>query len=57
MYTLNKFLSLISLFLYFSSMIAGKIKYEAKNNELKKVYNSKRWQLMEKIDNILKRKK
>ena len=32
-------------------------KYEAKNNELKKVYNSKRWQLMEKIDNILKRKK
>lgn len=32
-------------------------KYEAKNNELEKVYNSKRWQLMEKIDNILKRKK
>ena len=28
-----------------------------KNNELEKVYNSKRWQLMEKIDNILKRKK
>ena len=32
-------------------------KYKAKSNELEKVYNSKRWQLMKKIDTILKRKK
>ena len=32
-----------------------KDKYETKQIELEKVYNSKRWQLMQKIDNILRR--
>lgn len=33
-----------------------KEKYEEKDNELNKVYNSKRWKLMGKIDKIFKRK-
>ena len=40
-----------------SAYLDGDISEKAMSSLIDKVYNSKRWQLMEKIDNILKRKK